>query len=323
MSRKPILKVAERLSHPHPDSLLTFMVVLTKRTITLTLRRKFVYWAVGVTLAFGVLAFIGGGWGVIATKRIMTYSNLQKETEEQQELLQASTARADQLAAKLEDLTDFVNDLMKEISPPKGGASQSAANQSGGKKGEASAEQADKISMLVNLKNELTKTDDGLKSLQAQIEPLKYSWNHTPSVWPTVGSITSKFGRRVDPFSRSTGGDDPFFAHHSGIDISNALGTPIQATANGEVTYIGWLGNYGQTVTIRHTPELETVYGHLHRVYVRLGQKVVRGQQIAAMGESGRATGPHLHYEIRKKGQAVNPEPYLRLQRQWLTGIKQ
>jgi len=317
MSRKPILKVAERLSHPHPDSLLTFMVVLTKRTFTLTLRRKFVYWAVGVTATFAILAFIGSGYGILARQQISSYSNLKRETEEQQELLRESTARADELAEKLNELNDFVNDVMKEINPR--GTSQSSANSSGGKKGEATAEQVDKITAL---KNELSNTDSRLKSLQAQMEPLRYSWNHTPSVWPTVGSITSRFGRRVDPFSRSTGGDDPFFAYHSGIDISNGIGTPIQATANGEVTYIGWLGNYGQTVTIRHTPDLETVYGHLHRVYVRLGQKVVRGQQVGTMGETGRATGPHLHYEIRKKGQAVNPEPYLRLQRQWLTGIK-
>ncbi|MDR2562278.1 MAG: peptidoglycan DD-metalloendopeptidase family protein [Holophagales bacterium] len=320
MSRKPILKVAERLSHPHPDSLLTFMVVLTKRTFTLTVRRKFVYWTLGLTLSILTITSIGSGWGLYATKKILTYSNLEKETKDQQELLKASTAFADKLAVEVEDLNAIVNDLMKEIGPSKGGASPSAANPSGGKKGEVTAEQLDKISTL---KNELGKTDEQLKSLQAQMEPLIYTRNHTPSVWPTVGSITSRFGRRVDPFSRSTGGDDPFFAHHSGIDISNGIGTPIQATANGEVTYIGWLGNYGQTVTIRHTPDLETVYGHLHRVYVRLGQKVVRGQQVGTMGETGRATGPHLHYEIRKKGQAVNPEPYLKLQRQWLTGIKQ
>jgi murein DD-endopeptidase MepM/ murein hydrolase activator NlpD len=318
MSRKPILKVAERLSHPHPDSLLTFMVVLTKRTFTLTVRRKFAYWAVGVTAIVAILAFIGSGYGLYAKKKIMSYSNLEKETQEQQELLRESTAHADELAAKLSELNEFVHDVLKET-PPRN-VSPSVANPSGGKKGEATVEQAEKIS---SLKNELIKTDERLKNLQAQMQPLIYSWNHTPSVWPTVGSITSRFGRRVDPFSRSTGGDDPFFAHHSGIDISNGIGTPIQVTANGEVTYIGWLGNYGQTVTIRHTPDLETVYGHLHRVYVRLGQKVVRGQQIGTMGETGRATGPHLHYEVRKKGQAINPEPYLRLQRQWLTGIKQ
>jgi len=318
MSRKPILKVAERISHPHPDSLLTFMVVLTKRTFTLTVRRKFVYWAVGVTLAFATAASIGSAYGIRVRAKLWSYSNLEKETKEQQELLRESTAHAEELAADLSQLNGIVNELLKEINPRS--TSQSATNPSGGKKGEATAEQSDKISAL---KGELGKTDARLKSLQAQMEPLIYSWNHTPSVWPTVGSITSRFGRRVDPFSRSTGGDDPFFAHHSGIDISNGIGTPIQATADGEVTYIGWLGNYGQTVTIRHTPDIETVYGHLHRVYVRLGQKVVRGQQIGTMGETGRATGPHLHYEIRKKGQAINPEPYLRLQRQWLTGIKQ
>ena len=313
MSRKPILKVAERSSHLHPDRFLTFMVVLTKRTFTLTVRRKSVYWAIGVSLFITAIALIGSGYGIFATKKIMTYSNLQRETEEQQEQLRDSLAHADELEKALTDLNGIVNELMKEINPRS--ASPSASNSSSAKKSEATTEQSEKVS---ELKNELNKTDVRLKELQAQMGPLVYAWNHTPSVRPTVGTITSRYGMRVHPFSRATGGDDTFFSHHSGLDISNELGTPIQATADGEVTFTGWLSNYGQTIIIKHSPDIETVYGHLHRVHVRLGQPVKRGQQIGTMGETGRATGPHLHYEIRKKGQAINPEPYLRLQSQWL-----
>jgi murein DD-endopeptidase MepM/ murein hydrolase activator NlpD len=318
MFRKPILKVAERISHPHPDSFLTFMIVLTKRTFTLTIRRKFAYWAIGTALAISATAFVGSGYGFWATKKIMSFSNLERETKEQQEQLRESLARADELEATLGNLTDLFNEIKKEASP-RGAASQSAADAPGAKKAEAASEQSDKISVL---KSELSKTDTRLKSLQAQMGPIIYAWTHTPSVRPTVGNITSRFGMRIHPFSRGSGGDDPFLSPHTGVDFANEVGTPIQATANGEVTFTGWLGNLGQTVIIRHTPELETVYGHLHRVHVRVGQKVERGHQIGTMGATGRATGPHLHYEIRKKGQAVNPEPYLRLQRQWLTAQK-
>ena len=133
---------------------------------------------------------------------------------------------------------------------------------------------------------------------------LKDRLRHTPSIWPTRGWKTSNFGTREDPF---TG-----YPHmHCGIDVSNRRGTPIVATADGKVVRVGKIGRMGLMVTIDHGFGFVSRYGHLHESLVKVGQRVKRGEQIALMGSSGRVTGCHLHYEVRRNGQALNPMTYI------------
>ena len=122
----------------------------------------------------------------------------------------------------------------------------------------------------------------------------------TPSVWPAEGNLSAGFGRRLDPFR----GD---LAHHSGIDISASKGQPVHATAAGTVTSAGWNGDYGKMVVIEHGFGLVTRYGHLQDFSVKPGDTVERMQQIGRVGATGRATGPHLHYELLVNGQMTNP----------------
>ncbi len=129
---------------------------------------------------------------------------------------------------------------------------------------------------------------------------IKDRLEHTPSIWPTRGWKTSNFGTRNDPF---TG-----YAHkHYGIDISNRRGTPIIATADGKITRVVKVGRMGLMVTIDHGYGFVSRYGHLQEALVKVGQRVKRGEEIALMGSSGRVTGCHLHYEVRRNGQALNP----------------
>lgn len=130
--------------------------------------------------------------------------------------------------------------------------------------------------------------------------------NHAamPTIWPTSGEVTSRFGWRSSPW-----GDGREM--HSGIDIANSFGTPIYATADGEVVQSGWAGGYGNIVQIHHGNGIETIYGHNSRVIAAVGQTVKKGQVIAYLGSTGRSTGPHLHYEIRVNGTAVDPISYL------------
>ncbi|MDR1841462.1 MAG: peptidoglycan DD-metalloendopeptidase family protein [Holophagales bacterium] len=316
MSRKPLLRVAERQSHPHPDMLLTFMVVLTRRTFTWTVRRKHFFWTAGIAMGIWAVAVIGSGYGLWATKKMMNFSHLQQETMQQQEQLRESLEQADTLQRELSSLQGLVEELMKQIDP----RALSLEEAEREIKGSASSESSQKVTAL---KNELDQADDRLKKLQAKMAPVLDRWSHTPSVMPTTGFITSGFGMRIHPFFRSGGGEeDGLASFHSGIDIANEIGTPIQATANGTVIFAEPFSNYGLTVIIRHSSELETLYGHLYRTNVRVGQEVMRGDIIGAMGRTGRATGVHLHYEVRKHGQPINPRPYLRLQSQWLSGLK-
>jgi len=126
-----------------------------------------------------------------------------------------------------------------------------------------------------------------------------------PSIWPIEGPVTSSFGEREDPFN----GEGAF---HAGIDISAQYGSPVRAAADGEVTGQSMGSGYGRQVVLDHGHDVLTVYGHLSSVAVLGGQHVVRGQVIGYVGQSGRSTGPHLHYEVRVHNVPVNPHKYLR-----------
>ena len=126
-----------------------------------------------------------------------------------------------------------------------------------------------------------------------------------PSVQPVHSlSFTSNFGIRSDPF-RGTA------AMHAGVDIPGPVGTPIYATADGVVSHAGRQGGYGNLVELNHGKGIATRYGHLSKILVADNTRVTRGQLIALMGSTGRSTGPHLHYEVRIDGHAVNPIPFL------------
>jgi len=133
-----------------------------------------------------------------------------------------------------------------------------------------------------------------------------YQWqSHAqPSLWPVHGILRSSFGGRSDPFS----GEGAF---HTGIDLAVPVGTPVRATADGVVSTAGWSGEYGKLVVLDHGNGLETYYAHLSQFMVVAGQEVHRGEVIALSGCSGRATGPHMHYEVRLHGTPVNPYRYL------------
>src|SRR5580704_15809937 len=130
--------------------------------------------------------------------------------------------------------------------------------------------------------------------------------NSAPNLWPVEGQVTGSFGERIDPFN----GEGAF---HSGVDIGSSYGSPIIAPADGVVTFSDILGGYGKAIMIDHGNGISTRYGHLSGYAVTAGQRVHRGDVIGYVGESGRSTGPHLHYEVRINDTPVNPYKYLRI----------
>ena len=130
--------------------------------------------------------------------------------------------------------------------------------------------------------------------------------NSAPNLWPVEGQVTGSFGERIDPFN----GEGAF---HSGVDIGSSYGHPIVAPADGVVTMTDTMGGYGKTIMINHGNGISTRYGHLSGFAVTTGQHVQRGEIIGYVGESGRSTGPHLHYEVRINDTPVNPYKYLRM----------
>lgn len=127
-----------------------------------------------------------------------------------------------------------------------------------------------------------------------------------PTLWPVEGRVTGSFGERIDPFN----GEGAF---HMGVDISTSYGHAVIAPADGYVTYVGPMSGYGRLVVIEHGQGISTRYGHLASFAVAVGQSVRRGDVIGYVGQSGRTTGPHLHYEVRIHDVPVNPHKYMRI----------
>ena len=134
--------------------------------------------------------------------------------------------------------------------------------------------------------------------------PRQWQKNVVPSMWPVNGVLLSRFGDRQDPFS----GEGAF---HGGVDITAPMGTPVHAAADGIVYQAEFSGGWGRMVLIDHGNGMRTLYAHLSRYEVIPGQEIRRGAVLGYSGDSGRATSPHLHFEVRRGGVAVNPYPYL------------
>lgn len=130
--------------------------------------------------------------------------------------------------------------------------------------------------------------------------------NSAPNLWPVEGPVTGSFGERIDPFN----GEGAF---HSGLDIGAVFGQAIIAPADGVVDFADFMGGYGRAIILDHGHGITTRYGHLKSFAVFPGQHVHRGDTIGYVGDSGRSTGPHLHYEVRINDIPVNPHKYLRV----------
>jgi murein DD-endopeptidase MepM/ murein hydrolase activator NlpD len=145
-----------------------------------------------------------------------------------------------------------------------------------------------------------------VKIARAEIEQLSHSLGSVPLRKPLIGEteIMSGFGVRIDPFLSRP-------AMHTGLDIRADVGDPVQVTANGTVTVAGWSGGYGKMVEVDHGNGFATRYGHMSEIDVKVGQQVKAGQSIGKVGTTGRSTGPHLHYETRIDGEAVDPQKFL------------
>ncbi|MBP8130897.1 MAG: peptidoglycan DD-metalloendopeptidase family protein [Candidatus Hydrogenedentes bacterium] len=146
-----------------------------------------------------------------------------------------------------------------------------------------------------------------LRELLRDMETERDRIERVPSIWPLAGGagqVTSHFGYRKDPFSRR-------IRHHDGVDLAAKPGVKVLASAKGKVVDAGYDGYYGYVVRIDHGNGLETWYAHLSRCLVKTGQLVQRSDVVGTVGNTGRTTGPHLHYEVHKNGKPVNAAQYL------------
>lgn len=155
-----------------------------------------------------------------------------------------------------------------------------------------------------NILKSSTLTLSATPSAQNLVPTLPMAQSNMPSLWPVRGRVTAGFGERLDPLN----GEGAF---HAGVDIAAPRGADVESAADGIVLSAGPDAGYGNSILIDHGYGITTRYGHLSQISVMVGQEVKRGQVIGAVGMTGRATGPHLHYEVHVQGTPVNPAKYL------------
>ncbi len=212
--------------------------------------------------------------------------------------LQATITNYENYAKKLNVMMGFKSaDIIKDEPGLGGGDSGDAANP-------APDPQSVSWSSLQSLTQKAESVEKNLGSLVNIMEIQEARLATTPTIWPAQGWVSSPFGYRLDPFT----GKRTF---HRGIDIATNMGNPVVASADGNVIQANFDKFFGKTVVLSHGSGVVTQYGHLDTYIVKAGQKVRRGDLLGYIGKTGKALGPHLHYEVRINNSAVNPYNYI------------
>ena len=235
-----------------------------------------------------------------------TLNDLAARVAAQQGVIDASQSKMREIRAEIDGWRELHARIWEPFRPEDGSARRGTGI--GGGTGPARvAETPDRAAIgdeLDRLTGIVKGEGDNLRALERFLGRATRVLAALPSRWPVRGQVNSDYGSRVSPWSAK-----PEF--HSGLDIGAPVGTPVRAPAPGIVVFAGVHAEYGQTLIVDHGNDTKSIYGHLSRLHVAVNQKVERGEAIALTGNTGRSSGPHLHYEIQVKGQSVNPTSYL------------
>jgi murein DD-endopeptidase MepM/ murein hydrolase activator NlpD len=247
-------------------------------------------------------------------KKAFELSRLRQEAQNQRSQIQFFSARIEDLEKQISKLKEFDKKIRiianlergQETAPfmGMGGPSPSDVRDKLKKEKDDGGLVQQMKSDIERLQSEAVSREDSLSELEKLLQSKKEMLTHTPSIWPVQGWVTSGFGYRTSPFTGLT-------QMHEGLDISNRVGTPVIASANGIISDIGNDIAHGKVVVIFHGFGMTSRYSHLSKVLVKVGQRVKRGDKIAEVGMTGKTTGPHLHYEVKLNGISVNPMRYI------------
>jgi murein DD-endopeptidase MepM/ murein hydrolase activator NlpD len=233
-------------------------------------------------------------------------NDLTARVAEQQGVIEASQSKMREIRAEIDGWRDLHIRIWEPFGPENASAKRGTGI--GGGTGPARiAETPDRAAIgdeLDRLTGIVKEEGDNLRALERFLGRATRVLAALPSRWPVRGQVNSGYGGRLSPWSATS-------EFHSGLDIGAPVGTPVKAPAPGTVVFAGVHAEYGQTLIVDHGNETKSIYGHLSRLNVAVNQKVERGETIALTGNTGRSSGPHLHYEIQVKGQSVNPTSYL------------
>ena len=247
-------------------------------------------------------------------KKVFELSRLRQETQAQKSQLHFFSSKIEDMEKQLSKLKDFDKKIRIIANLERGQETTSLM----GMGGPSPSDIRDKLKSakddpglvqqmkadVERLQSEAITQELSLAELEKNLQTKKEMMICMPSLWPTMGWVTSGFGFRTNPFSGLS-------QMHEGMDISNRVGTLVVAPSDGIVSDVGNDLVYGKIIVISHGFGMASRYCHLSKALVKAGQKVSRGDKIAEIGMTGRTTGPHLHYEVRLNGIPVNPMRYI------------
>jgi murein DD-endopeptidase MepM/ murein hydrolase activator NlpD len=266
-----------------------------------TLRRAHVLWA----LAFALLLPLGVAMGGLVVPWLGGQAQVELQVQ-QQERLHDINSKLAQMVAQVQVLEQQKNDLARMLgartSPQEAPMGKSGLRFQGGPFKLLMGEDRERDPWAYT-GHEIDSHVAWAKRLSSEWQREQVSLQRMPLAWPLTHDfeISSEFGARQDPFT-GVG------ALHEGLDFVAPAGTPVQATAAGRVVHAGPTGAYGQMIEIDHGQGYTTRYAHLRKLVVREGEKIEKGAVVGELGNTGRSTGAHLHYEIRHLGRAIDPE---------------
>jgi murein DD-endopeptidase MepM/ murein hydrolase activator NlpD len=288
--------------------------VLRRRDGSRIVKATLPRWVVAVTVTG-----LAVGGGLVATSLGAIYSDYaslrsQRATlaamlprlADQQAVVDAYRAQARDLRAEIDGWREIHARILEPFGPDAGPGTRGSGI-GGGTSTSPLDSDADRLSIkeeMVRLADLVKEEGDHLRALEQFLSGAGKVLATLPSRWPIRGPVNSEFGRRLSPWTAVA-------EQHGGIDIGAPIGTPVQAPAPGTVVFAGRNAEYGLAVIIDHGNDTKSLYGHLSRLSVAAGQSVRRGDFVALTGNTGRSSGPHLHYEIQVGGQAVDPYTYL------------
>lgn len=229
--------------------------------------------------------------------------HLRSENRQQQELIRTLSVDLENLRREMVVLAqnDAKVRLMAKLGRPD---STAPAGLGGPIEVDAAGELSDLQRHIDQIRRDIDLRRQSLEEIQGFFNDQNSLLAAKPKGWPTKGWVTSGFGRRVSPFT----GRRKF---HHGLDIAARTGTPVLAAASGVVSKVATMADYGKVLVLDHGYGYQTYYAHNSKIFVKVGQRVQRGDKVAAVGNTGRSTGSHLHYEVRLNGVPVNPKRYL------------
>ena len=268
-----------------------------------------------LAMGYGVFDYVGLYKTVAQKKNIETQLSQQNQEVEQQRLqLQKFAGEINQLKERILKLNQFEKQIRIIANIDQSGDHEGLFGIGGSTPEDLNPnlDVAQSHTQLIKkmhaqvgaLENASVRQQSSMTDLLGSLEEQKNMLAHTPAIRPAQGWVSSRFGYRKSPFT-----DKREF--HKGLDIANRKNTPIVASADGVVSFVGNKGTLGNMVVIDHGHGIVTRYSHLEKTVKKSGDRVKRGETIAMMGNSGRSTGPHLHYEVRLNGVPVDPAKYI------------